>query len=61
MEGESNNTLGVQRLILDPSGTELHWSELRTEVKPGCCNPKHGGYFSVKAAHEKAFRLNSCH
>lgn len=60
VEGKSNNTLGVQSLLPDPSGTELHQSELRTEAKPGCslsfhcCNPKRGGYFSAEVAREKA-------
>lgn len=34
VEGKSINTLGVQSLFPDPSGTELHQSELRTEAAP---------------------------
>ena len=33
---KSINTSGAQSLFSDPSGTELHQSELRTEEKPGC-------------------------
>lgn len=36
VKGKSNNTLGVWSLLPDPSGTKLHQSELRMEVKPGC-------------------------
>lgn len=36
VEGKSNNTLGVWSLFPDPSGTELHQSDLRTEAEPSC-------------------------